>query len=190
MAKLVMHTAAYEKEEEKLETYHKLASSLNDVAPAAVEVIAPALKLAIATHEQQHEKVQHDHSRLTHAWKDALALFVARATETVETAADSAATRLRNETDTQMERIKAEVAVQLRRIARTTQSEPTLNSHASKTSQYDEGGLRKRKYDAERHWQERQHESPDVRHEPASKRLKYEDYAGSAGRSPPCRRTT
>ena len=68
--KVVLDTAAYDKEEEKLETYNNLASTLAKVSPAAVQAITPSLELVMATRKQQREKVQQNYARLTHVWED------------------------------------------------------------------------------------------------------------------------
>ncbi|KZV71652.1 hypothetical protein PENSPDRAFT_399193 [Peniophora sp. CONT] len=181
--KVVLDTAAYDKEEEKLETYNNLASTLAKVSPAAVQAITPSLELVMATRKQQREKVQQNYARLTHVWEDVFALFVSGATKAIDTAADAAAARLRREADAQIDRTRAEVDAQLKRIARTAQSERDLTTHAIKKVQREESTTQKRKHDEDRRWEERperssytkERESASGYREPESKRPRYSE---------------
>jgi len=124
-----LDNAACDKEQEKLESYNNLSSTLAKVSPASVAAIAPTLASVIASHSKQSEKVQVDLKRLTDVWEDTTALFAENVCQAIDKRMDSAITRIREEADKEISRIMA--------AAKKAEVPPTS------------GGIPKRKYEDE-----------------------------------------
>jgi hypothetical protein len=151
----MLENAEYDKEEEKLETYNNLSSTLAKVSPESVSLFAPTVTSILQSHSKQLERMQADYRRLSSIWEDIFGTFVQRLKRTMDANLDNAIQRLHEETDAQIERIKAAA------------SAVTLNANNGETTSSDQAYSRdaaKRKFEEERRWEERTHHRNDSAH--------------------------
>ncbi|KAI0054050.1 hypothetical protein FA95DRAFT_1600546 [Auriscalpium vulgare] len=100
-------TAAYNKEEEKLQTYTELCGTLSKISPSAAAAVNPALTTVVANHTEYRDKLRDDYKRLGQCWEDIFEHLAHGIVRTVDAHLDHALARLQDEADA---RVTAAVA--------------------------------------------------------------------------------
>ncbi|KAI0065354.1 hypothetical protein BV25DRAFT_1674783 [Artomyces pyxidatus] len=92
-----LDSAAFDKEDEKLQIYTELSDSLAKISPSAASAIGPTLANVIANHAKYRERVEADFKRLSRAWEDIFESFIQGVVHALDVQLETGLVRLRDE---------------------------------------------------------------------------------------------